>query len=238
MSKHIAILQTGENNAALSAAQPQPPGLFRALLDEAVTAGKITLSTFAVLRSEFPSAATDFDGYIITGSASGVYEDDAWIDRLMSFIQDVYAANIPIVGICFGHQALAQALGGEVIKSPKGWGLGIRTVGMTETGQQLAEARDDLKLIYVHQDQVIELPEQAERLAGDAFCPNAAFRIGDKVLAFQGHPEFTESYVSELFDVLIPRVGADKAAQAHQSMSDTDDGHLVGKWMVSFLTNS
>lgn len=238
MSKHIAILQTGENNAALSADQPQPPELFRALLDEAVSAGEITLSSFAVLHSQFPASATDFDGYIITGSASGVYEDDAWIGALMTFIQDVYAAGIPIVGICFGHQALAQALGGEVIKSPKGWGLGIRTVDMTPNGQQLAQARDDLKLIYVHQDQVIKLPEQAERLAGDEFCPNAAFRIGNQVLAFQGHPEFTESYVTELFDVLIPRVGEAKAAQAHQSMSESDDGHLVGKWIVSFLTNS
>lgn len=238
MGQTIAILQAGINNKALGAEQPDPPALVRRLFANGSDEDTFETENFPVIDGIFPEDITKFDGFLITGSASGVYEEDPWIAKLLDMIVDIFEADIPIVGICFGHQAIAKALGGEVVKSPKGWGLGIRTVEMTDEGQEFPDSDPCLKLIYVHQDQVVKLPNNAVRIAGDEFCPNAAFRIDDKVLTFQGHPEFTPSYVSELYDVLEPRVGAEKAAQAHKSMSETDDGLKVGKWIVSFLNRS
>lgn len=238
MGKKIAILQAGVNNKALKPDQPDAAQMVRQLMANNCEQTLPEIETFPILHDIFPDNILDYSGILITGSPSGVYEDDPWIAKLLDLIVEIVAADIPLVGICFGHQAIAKALGGEVIKSPKGWGLGIRKVGLTEAGQMLPESEECLKLIYVHQDQVIKLPKDAVRIAGDEFCPNAAFKIEDKVLTFQGHPEFTESYVTDLYDALEPRVGAEKAAQAHQTMSETDDGQKVGKWIVSFLNKS
>lgn len=235
MTKRIAILQTGKNNAALRGDQPDPPELFRQLLSTDDKDQALHFDTYSVIDSVFPDSPADHDGYVVTGSPFGVYEDEPWIIKLLEFIRAVVAAEIPIVGICFGHQAIAKALGGEVVKAPEGWGLGIRSVAMTPAGQELPDSSACLNLIYVHQDQVIRLPKGAVRLAGDDFCPNAAYKISDKVLAFQGHPEFTHDYVSQLYDVLTPRVGEEKAAEARTSMSIPDDSDQVGKWIVSFL---
>ena len=238
MAQKIAILQAGVNNAALSSDQPDAPELLRQLIKNNCENTLPEIVNFPIIHDVFPDNITDYDGFLITGSASGVYEDDPWIAKLLDLIVDIVDAEIPLVGICFGHQAIAKALGGEVIKSPKGWGLGIRQVDMTEEGKELPDSDACLKLIYVHQDQVVKLPRDAIRLAGDEFCPNASFKISDKVLTFQGHPEFTPSYVDELYDALEPRVGVEKAAHAHKTMSETDDAQKVGKWIVSFLNRS
>lgn len=235
MGQKIAILQAGVNNVALSPDQPDATQMVRQLITNNCDTELPEIVNFPIIHNIFPEDISEFSGFLITGSASGVYEDDPWIAKLLDVIVEIVDAEIPLVGICFGHQAIAKALGGEVVKSPKGWGLGIREVGMTDEGQSLPDGEACLKLIYVHQDQVVKLPKDAVRLAGDEFCPNASFKISDKILTFQGHPEFTPSYVHELYDALEPRVGAEKAAQAHKSMSEMDDGQKVGKWIVSFL---
>lgn len=231
----IAILQTGHNNPNLPKTLREYPQMFRDLLLPLAPDGALELTNFAVVDGIFPENVTDFDGYIITGSRHGVYEDLPFIAPLMQFIRDCYALKIPQIGICFGHQALAQALGGQVIKSDKGWGVGIRKVDVVETTNWMSKENDTLELIYVHQDQVIALPDDAVLLAGDAFCPNAAYAIGSHVFSVQGHPEFDKDYVHELLAIRGDDMGEAVSQTASASLSGDHEGTLVGKWMYDFF---
>jgi GMP synthase-like glutamine amidotransferase len=233
----LAILQTGHNNPALPSTLRAYPQMFSDLLGP-IAAPDISFTTYCVVDGAFPRDASDYDGYIITGSRHGVYEDLPFIAPLLRFIQDCYAKDIPQAGICFGHQALAQALGGRVEKSSKGWGVGIRKVNVVETTNWMAKSSDTLDLIYVHQDQVIELPADASVLAGDEFCPHAAFAIGRSVFAVQGHPEFDKDYVHELLAIRGDDMGKDVQKTASASLAGDHDGPLVGEWIMAFFAQA
>ena len=233
----LAILQTGHNNPALPSYLRAYPQMFIDLLNP-LSAPDVTFTNYQVVDGIFPSDVSAYDGYIITGSRHGVYEDLPFIAPLMRFIQECYAKDIPQVGICFGHQALAQALGGHVEKSSKGWGVGIRKVNVVETTNWMEKSSDTLDLIYVHQDQVIQLPKGATALAGDTFCPNAAFAIGNSVFSVQGHPEFDKDYVHELLAIRGKDMGDEVTKAASASLAGGHDGPLVGQWIMAFFAQA
>ena len=240
MTSHmqIAILQTGHNNPALPKTLRSYPQMFSDLLGPLAADQKVTFTNFAVVDGDFPNDVSDFDGYLITGSRHGVYDDLPFIPKLMRFIQQAFAKDIPQMGICFGHQALAQALGGKVIKSPKGWGVGIRKVDVVKTTNWMTKASDTIDLIYVHQDQVVELPQDAMHIAGDAFCPNAAYAIGNTVFSVQGHPEFDKGYVHELLAIRGEDMGDDVVETARNSLAGDHEGVRVAKWIMAFFAQA
>jgi GMP synthase-like glutamine amidotransferase len=184
----IGILMAGHFVDPLRAAHGQIDGLFRRLLD----GHGFAFRTYHVEAMAFPGDVRDCDGWIVTGSKHGAYEDHPFIPPLEAFIRDAHAADVPLVGICFGHQIVAKALGGRVEKWPGGWALG-RTRYETTNG-------DVLHLNAWHQDQVTLVPEGAEILARGPDCRNAAIAYGDRILTIQPHPEFgadvIESFVA------------------------------------------
>ena len=231
----LAILQTGHNNPALPKSLREYPQMFEDLLFPLAPEGGLSLTNYAVVDGIFPQSVTDYDGYIITGSRHGVYEDLPFIAPLMKFIQDAFALKIPQAGICFGHQALAQALGGRVEKSDKGWGVGIRKVNVAKATNWMTDSADTVDLIYVHQDQVVALPDGATHIAGDDFCPNAAFAIGNDVFSVQGHPEFDKGYVHELLAIRGDDMGEEVSQKATISLEGDHEGALVGQWIYRFF---
>ena len=125
----------------------------------------------------FPKNHLECDGWIVTGSPHGVYEEHSWIPIVSELINDIYHASLPIFGVCFGHQLIAQALGGHVEKSIKGWGLGLHTYEINNKTDYMGNLPKEVTLNICHQDQVLEVPEGAKVYAKSEFCENAGFYI-------------------------------------------------------------
>ena len=192
---------------------------------------------YEVTQGQFPDSPAECDAYVITGSLYGVYDTDEWIATLARFIRDSYQAGTKLVGICFGHQILAHALGGHAEKSEKGWGFGLKTFDIIRHRAWMTGKPERCALYFVHQDQVIRLPPEAELLGGNAFCPNAFYTIDKRALGIQGHPEFSASIMQDLLALRKERLGPRVYEMAAHSLgSGTPDDQLVAQWMVNFLT--
>jgi GMP synthase-like glutamine amidotransferase len=183
----IGILQTGRAPDALVGEAGDYPDMFERLL-----AGRgFTFRTWAVVDMAFPPDVHAADGWLITGSRHGVYEDHPFIKPLESFIRAAIAAGVPLVGICFGHQIVAQAMGGRVEKFAGGWSVGPTDY---DFGDEV------LTLNAWHQDQVVEPPPGATVLARGGICDVAALAYGDKALTIQPHPEFRPAFLKGLME--------------------------------------
>jgi GMP synthase-like glutamine amidotransferase len=213
------------------------PDMFVALLGRADPSMEFV--SYDVEGGVYPADIDEVDAYLITGSKSSVYDDKPWIPPLIKFVQEIAGRGKKIVGICFGHQLVAQALGGKTEKSSKGWGAGLHTHTFTQTPSWHDGGGEDLKILVSHQDQVVKLAEGATVLAGSDFCENAVCQIGDQILTFQGHPEFTPEYSREIMEFRRELFGEDVYHSGVASISgdqkDDQEGDRVAKWIVKFL---
>ncbi|MFY9209677.1 MAG: type 1 glutamine amidotransferase [Aestuariivita sp.] len=181
----IGILQTGHAPEELMARLGDYSDIFQRML----AGNGFDFATWNVVDMEFPDGPEDADGWLITGSKHGTYEDLPWIPPLEELIRDIHASKRPMVGICFGHQIIAQALGGKVVKFPQGWSVGRTDYTLDERS---------VTLNAWHQDQVIERPPEARVLGSNAFCENAFLGYGDHIWTVQPHPEFNAEFVDGL----------------------------------------
>jgi GMP synthase (glutamine-hydrolysing) len=156
-----------------------------------------TFQTWDVVNMDFPTSSHLAEGWLITGSKHGVYENHPWIAPLEQLVRDIYAAKQPLVGVCFGHQLIAQALGGKVEKFKNGWAVGHQSYEMDG---------DDMPANAWHQDQVTDLPSDARVVASNDFCENAALLYGDQAFTVQWHPEFEAEFVDGLLKHRAPGV--------------------------------
>ena len=195
--------------------------------------------TFNILDNEFPKDHLECDGWIVTGSPHGVYEDHSWIPTVSQLINNVYKANLPIFGVCFGHQLIAQALGGHVEKSEKGWGLGLHTYQVNNKPDYMSNLSEEVTLNICHQDQVLRPPQGATVYAKSEFCENAGFYIKDKVLTMQAHPEFLVDFTKALLtarrDVTIPKEFVDPALVGLKNNPDSVQSNEFAKTIRQFF---
>ncbi|MEG6508942.1 type 1 glutamine amidotransferase [Methyloligella sp. 2.7D] len=219
----IGILQTGRPPEELRDEHGDYDTLFHALLD----GNDFTFESYAALDGVFPARPQEADAWLITGSKHGVYEDHSWIPPLENFIRQSYAAAVPLVGICFGHQIVAQALGGKVVKFDGGWSVGA-TAYRTQDGE-------DIRLIAWHQDQVIEPPADAVVEASSDFCRYAVLRYGDKALTMQPHPEFTPEFSRVLLEARGKTLPREIAERADASFDSPLDRAAAAETIANFL---
>jgi len=184
----IGILQTGHSPEGLVAEYGDYGDMFVNLLG----GEGFDFEIYSIVDGVFPPNAEAADGWLITGSRHGAYEDLPWIPPLEALVREIYALGRPLIGICVGHQIIAQALGGRVAKYPDGWSVGA-------TDYRLSDGRE-ITLNAWHQDQVTERPEDATVIASSPFCANAVLAYGDKVLTIQAHPEFGSAFVEQLVE--------------------------------------
>lgn len=231
----LTILQTGEVPPALRDRFGPYPPMFERMFAEA--GFDLTFETVRVFDGEaLPDPAT-LAAALVTGSAAGVYDDYPWLEPLRNFIRRAYAVRTPILGICFGHQVMADALGGDVRKSDKGWGLGrhVYTVSGTHPGL-LADDEAQVAVACSHQDQVIVPPREAEVFLSSEFTPNAGliYRNGAAV-SVQPHPEFTDDYALALAELRRGRAPDQVVDTAIASISLPSDSGKVAGFLGAFL---
>ncbi len=175
------------------------------------------------------------DAYIITGSRNSVYEDQPWIEPLVEFVDAALAAKRKIVGICFGHQLMAHYFGGRVAAAGTGWGVGVHGAQILSREGWMQPNASHLDLVAVHQDQVAELPDNARLFLGSKLCPNAGFVVGEQVLTFQCHPEFTRPYAEALIHLRREVFDDQTFERAIASLAKETDERLVSSWILNFL---
>ena len=233
----IGILQTDSVREEFQDAFGDYPGMFRSVLSKAAAeaARPVEFAVYDVERGHYPAGVDACDGYVITGSRESVYADLPWIARLSDYVRTLHEARRKTVGVCFGHQLIAHALGGETRAADAGWGVGVHKMRIVGEAPWMQPARRAVSLLSSHKDQVVRTPPGARLLGSNDFCPIGSFALGDHLLTFQGHPEFDKRYARALMGFREKLLG-DAYAPAVASLSRPTDETAVGRWMLNFLT--
>jgi len=222
----IGILETGRPPGSLAQEFGDYPAMFERMLGDG-----FELETFEVEAGELPRQGGAHDAYLITGSPAGVYESLPWIEPLQQFIRS--AGGSKMVGICFGHQIMAEALGGRVQKSDKGWGAGLHRYSILRSEPWMDAARE-IAVPASHQDQVIVQPPNTEVVAFSSFTEFAALNWTDRpAISFQFHPEFPPAFAKALIEQRHDLVPDPYAAIA--SLDAPNDNARVAGWIRRFL---
>ena len=222
----IGILQTGIAPDSLKADFGDYPAFFETLL----AGNEFKFTTYVVVNNDFPPDVQAADGWLITGSRHGAYENHAFITPLEDFIRSAAAGKVPMVGVCFGHQIMAQALGGKVEKFIGGWSVGANDYDFE--GQTVT-------LNAWHQDQVTSVPKGAKIIAHSTFCAVAGLAYGTHGLSVQAHPEFSSEFVEGLMDSrgkgVVPEALLSKA---RTRLNDKIDQPLLARKIANFFKKS
>lgn len=195
-------------------------------------------ATVSVVRGEVAASIHDCDGWLITGSRHGVYDQLDWMAPLQDFIRELGAAEVPLIGVCFGHQIIAQALGGEVVKSDRGWGVGVHRYKVERQHSWMPTHPAQCGLYAFHQDQVVQLPERAQVFLSSDFCPYAGLSYGRSIISVQAHPEFEQAYETALLEEyggsVVPAQLAEQALAEMRGGANADT-ELLANWFADFF---
>ena len=246
MTIKIGILRADDVSPELAVDFGQYPQMVEDLanaanLARATGTESLAFTTYAVNRQEYPSHIDEVDAYIITGSKSSVYDQEPWIEELHRFIETLHNSKKKTVGICFGHQIIASALGGKVEKAAVGWGLGVKSTQLIDAaaaaGLQLDSDESSINLLYSHQDQVTVPAPDSTLLATTDICPVAMSAIGEHILSFQGHPEFSHDYAQALYRLREKNYPPAIYKNAMASLQEQEHGALVANWIIDFISS-
>jgi len=221
----LGILETGYPPGNLAQEFGDYPAMFQRLLGDG-----FEVQSYDVQKGELPDPGAH-GAYLITGSPAGVYDPYPWIAPLMEFIRS--AGQAKMIGVCFGHQVMAEALGGKVVKSDKGWGAGLHRYTVVQS-EPWIDTAGTIAIPASHQDQVIVQPPNTEVVAASDFTPFASLAWQDRpAVSFQFHPEFSPAFARALIEKRYDNIPNPDVAI--ESLEAPNDNHVVGGWIRRFL---
>jgi GMP synthase-like glutamine amidotransferase len=199
---------------------------------------KLEYTVYDATQDHFPEDINECDAYITTGSRHSVNDGYAWIAELEEFVRKCQKQEKKLVGICFGHQLLARALGGEVKKSEAGPGLGVIENQLLQHESWIKPHKAQFNMIVSHEDQVLQMPEGAILLASNAHCKNFMIQFDENFMGIQGHPEFNNDFSRGLMTARAEHISDNILKSAYDSLSKFPDNPLVMKWITHFLSTN
>lgn len=228
----ITIIETGQVPQKYRDQHRSYPHMFeRMVRAEDPTA---TIDVISIPNGDALPDPSTVEAVLITGAAAGVYDEFDWIAPLEDFVRASYANKTPMVGVCFGHQLIAQALGGTVRKSEKGWGIGRHVYQvLPDNGIFDGEA---VAIACSHQDQVIEAPTEARTILSSEFTPHAGLLYANgATLTVQPHPEFDAEFAQVCCELREGKAPDDVVATARDSLAQPLDSAKMGAAITRFL---
>lgn len=195
----------------------------------------ISFDIFDLAKFDFPSENYRCDCFIITGSREAAYSDKPWINQLKGFVRKNYLLKQKMIGFCFGHQLIAEAMGGKVV--PKKWNLGVKSILIKRDLTWMQPFKEELRLLFNHRDQVVIPPQKAEIIAGDSLCPVQLFIMNNILLGIQAHPEYSIDYQEMLMKKLVEKVDENTIIQAKENNKKgvNGDNLLMLEWLANFI---
>ena len=230
---HLAILMTNTDESVFAHRHPPDGQKFTNLIHLARPDWRTEV--FVVKDGAFPEDVSRFDGVIITGSPASVTCDAPWVARLLELILAMHKSQMPMFGACFGHQAIALALGGGIAANPDGWFHGLSVNNTVTRPEWMGDLPDFVRLYASHKEQVSTLPDGAAVISRTESCDVSGFAIGRHVFTTQQHPEMTKEFMTALTDELAGQLGAEQVALAHAAFDTPADTGLFATAIARFF---
>lgn len=230
----LGILQTNHDKSVeVGDAFPDDAHRFRDMFD--AQEDRFRYRIYMTIGGELPASLDDEDGFLITGSPLSVLDRHIFSDDLTAFIQRCDTARKPLIGACFGHQAIALALGGAVERAPEGYNVGIEDTHFSATRPWMTPPCASLPMYMFHEDAVTRLPEGCDLLGASPGCKIASFAKGNHIFTTQAHPEFSHDFMSCVLRFTENKLPASRAESAWESLNQTAQGAIFGQWSTNFL---
>jgi GMP synthase-like glutamine amidotransferase len=229
MTIRAGLLVVGHVDANSRHVAGDYPELFAELLAPA----GVDVVPYAADEGRLPLSLYECDGWLCSPSRKSVFDDEPWIADVEQLLRDALEHDRPFVGICFGHQLLAQALGGRVERAGGGWGVGVQEYEVVEQLAVMQPARDRLALIASHEDQVVGVPPGARVIARSEYCPVAGLAVGPRIWSLQAHPEFVPTLADHLLARRVDLIGAARVECARASLTQPTDREVVARWIAA-----
>ncbi|KGJ95680.1 glutamine amidotransferase-related protein [Thalassotalea sp. ND16A] len=230
---HIGLLLCDHVRPELLAVAGDYPDMFRLMFNQ--YAPQVRLSVFDVTTGHYPDDIEHCDAYISSGSAASVYDDEIWIKTFEDYLKQLHLAKKTFIGICFGHQMMAQTLGTEVKLATNGWGVGVKQYQLVTKKHWMKPYLETIDIVVSHRDQIDSLPANAQLLATTPHCQIAMYQIGDHFLGLQGHPEFSVEYAKALMDYRQNIIPQNILHAGRKSLANELKIQFIVDWLIGFI---